>query len=150
VTSIERGKFPNVFLANLSIACNHCSEPTCISVCPTNAITKREEDGIVIVDREKCLGNKNCEELCKKVCPYDSPQFGDEENAKMQKCDACLERLVERKKPICVDACPLRALDAGSLDELKVKYGDIKEADGFRYSDKIRPSIIFRPNRNMK
>ena len=148
VTSIEKGRFPNVFLVNLYIACNHCSKPTCVSVCPANAITKREEDGIVIVERDQCLGNQNCDVFCKKACPYDSPQFGDEDNATMQKCDACLERFIEGKKPICVDACPMRALDAGSLDELKVKYGNVREADGFRYSEKIGPSIIFRPKKS--
>jgi anaerobic dimethyl sulfoxide reductase subunit B (iron-sulfur subunit) len=145
VTSIEKGKYPNVSLVNLAIACNHCLEPTCVSVCPANAITKRLEDGIVLVDRDKCLGNKNCNELCKKACPYDAPQFGVEDNAKMEKCNACLERLKEGKKPVCVEACPMQALDAGPLEELKANYGDIQTAEGFRYSGKIGPSIIFRP-----
>lgn len=144
VISIEKGKYPNLFLAHLSISCNHCEKPACIMACPANAITKREEDGIVVVNREKCLGSGVCATLCKKACPYDAPQFEDEENAKMQKCNLCLDRLMENKKPICVTACPMRALDAGPMDELKAKYGDLKETKGFVYSAETKPAIIFR------
>ena len=83
---------------------------------------------------------------CKEACPYSAPQFGPEPNAKIQKCDFCLERWAEGKKPICVDACPMRALDAGPLDELKTKYGDIKEVEGFTYSTKATPAIVFKPH----
>ncbi len=144
VLSSEGGKFPELFVSHLAIPCYHCIEPTCVSACPVNAISKRELDGIVVVDREACLGKDNCD-MCLQACPYDAPQFGAEENAKMQKCDLCLDRWAESKKPICIDACPLRALDAGPLDELKAKYGDIKEAEGFTYSTEASPSIVSKP-----
>lgn len=143
VITIERGKFPNIFVAFLPTACYHCADPSCISACPIDAISKRKADGIVVVDREKCLGKDACG-LCKEACPYEVPQFGAEENAKAQRCNFCLDRLAEGKKPICVAACPTRALDAGPLDELKAKYGDVKEAAGFAYSAKTNPSIVFR------
>jgi anaerobic dimethyl sulfoxide reductase subunit B (iron-sulfur subunit) len=60
-------------------------------------------------------------------------------------CTFCLDRVAASKKPICVEACPMRALDAGPLDELKEKYGARQEAEGFIYSKKTRPSIIFKP-----
>lgn len=145
VTTKERGKFPNLFVTHLSLSCNHCTNPICATVCPYNAIIKREEDGIVVVDLKKCLGKDECGALCKNLCPYSSPQFGTEENARMQKCNLCSDRWVENKNPICVEACPMRALDAGPLDQLKTKYGTIKNADGFIYSTKIDPSIIFNP-----
>jgi anaerobic dimethyl sulfoxide reductase subunit B (iron-sulfur subunit) len=88
--------------------------------------------------------------LCLEACPYDAPQFGAEESAKMQKCDLCLERWAEHKKPICVDACPMRALDAGPIKELRAKYGDIKEAEGFVYSEKLTPTIAFKPKKDTK
>lgn len=98
-----------------------------------------------VKEAERCL---NCAgHLCKDVCPYDAPQFAIEEKAKMQKCDLCLDRWSENKKPICVESCPMRALDAGPLDELKAKYGDKKDAHGFIYSTMVEPSIINKPKK---
>ena len=98
-----------------------------------------------IKEAERCL---NCAgHLCKDVCPYGAPQFADEEKAKMQKCDLCLDRWPEDKKPICVEACPMRALDAGPLDELKATYGEIKNAYGFVYSSMVEPSIVNKPKK---
>ena len=145
VTSKEWGTYPTVFLTYLSLSCNHCAKPACIKVCPAQAITKREGNGIVVVTREKCLGKKLCETLCQKACPYHVPQFGEEDHATMQMCTFCLERIEQHKKPICVEACPMRALDAGPLDELKAKYGEVQEAEGFIYSKKTKPSIILKP-----
>ena len=145
VKYIEQGKFPDLFIAYLSISCNHCAEPPCIVACPQQAITKRDTDGIVVVDQEKCLGNKKCEMYCLNACPWDIPQFGDEENAKMQKCQLCVDRLEKGKQAICVEACPMYALDVGPLDELQKKYGNIIEAEGFKYSERFKPSIVFKP-----
>ena len=82
--------------------------------------------------------------MCEEACPYGVPQFGSEENAKMQKCDLCQDRIGDGLNPICVDACRTRALDAGPMDELKKKYGNVKEAVGFTYSTKAEPSIVFK------
>jgi anaerobic dimethyl sulfoxide reductase subunit B (iron-sulfur subunit) len=144
IKTIEKGQFPNIFVAYLISPCYHCQNPPCILACPTKAISKRETDGIVVVDREKCLGNNECRTLCLNACPYDTPQFGPEDNAKMQKCDLCLERLEHGRQTICVEACPLFALDVGPLDELIEKYGQNNVAEGFRYSDRFGPSAIFK------
>jgi len=144
VITIEKGDYPNLFVAYLSVSCYHCSEPACVSACPTEAIHKREQDGIVVVDRQICLGKDSCE-ICLQSCPYKSPQFGEEKNPKMQKCDFCLDRWAENKKPICVTGCPNRALDAGPIEEIRAAYGDIRAATGFSFYRSIRPSIIFRP-----
>lgn len=96
-----------------------------------------------ITEAKRCL---NCAgRLCLRVCPYDAPQFGAEKGAKMQKCDLCQDRLAENKKPICVDACIMRALDAGDVQELKDKYGDACQTAGFAYSSNTRPSVVFKP-----
>ena len=145
IKSIEEGKFPKLSLAYLSISCHHCINPPCVKACPTEAIIKRQSDGIVIVNSEKCLGKNDCGSKCLKVCPWDIPQFRSEENAKMEKCNFCLERLEQGQQTICVEACPMYAIDAGSIDELIEKYGDITEAEGFKYSNIIKPSIIFKP-----
>ena len=143
----ETGKCPEVFVSYLVAPCYHCVNPLCIPACPVKAISKRKEDGIIVVNREACLGNVNCKVACLKACPYDAPQFGPEPDAKMQKCDLCLERWEEKKKPICVEACPTRALDAGSLGELEARYGKTKKAEGFVYHKKTMPSIVFKPKR---
>jgi len=133
ILPLEKGSYPEVTLSYVSLSCNHCEAPACANACPADAITKREEEGIVRVDRERCLGNGACAMLCKKACPYRVPQFGVEEGAKMQMCNFCLERLDKNKKPICITACPMRALDAGPIDVLKEKYGDLNEVAGFTY-----------------
>ncbi len=143
--TIEKGKYPKVVVAFLSLSCLHCAEPSCMSICPANAISKQQKDGIVVVNQEACLGKEACG-LCKEACPYNVPQFSAEEGAKMQMCDLCMDRWEEDKKPVCVEACPMRALDAGPLDELEAKYGVLKEAAGFIYVEKNRPSVVFKVN----
>ncbi|MFC1916610.1 FAD-dependent oxidoreductase [Chloroflexota bacterium] len=98
-----------------------------------------------IAEAKRCL---NCAgHLCRDVCPYSAPQFDDEEKAEMQKCDLCLERWAGGKKPICVEACPVKALDAGPIEELRTKYGDVREAHGFVSSPIAEPSIVSKPKR---
>jgi anaerobic dimethyl sulfoxide reductase subunit B (iron-sulfur subunit) len=111
------------------------------------AISKRKEDGIVVVDRQVCLGNEECDVKCLKACPYDAPQFGAEKGAKMNKCNFCVDRWAHKKLPVCIEACPTRALDAGPLNELQTKYGDIQETEGFAYSKTTKPAILFKPKR---
>jgi anaerobic dimethyl sulfoxide reductase subunit B (iron-sulfur subunit) len=144
VKTIEEGRFPNLHVSFLVQCCYHCLHPRCVEVCPSRAIQKREDNGAVIVDSEACLGRDSCG-LCAKECPYDAPQFGAEENAKMQKCDLCLERLTQGLKPICVGACPMRALDAGPMEELVEKYGGGRNAEGFSLFSELSPSILFKP-----
>lgn len=140
----EKGSFPNVFVAYLASACWHCAAPVCADACPADAIFKREDDGIVLVDPEKCMGKDDCGAKCLKACPYDAPQFGPEENARMHKCNFCQDRLADSKLPNCVEACPVRALDAGPTDELEKKYGTGKTAEGFTWSKRTRPSVLLK------
>jgi NADPH-dependent glutamate synthase beta subunit-like oxidoreductase len=99
-----------------------------------------------IVEAKRCL---NCAgHLCKDVCSYDAPQFAascNGETVKMEKCNLCVDRWAEGKKPICVEACITRALDAGPLDKLIADYGNVQNAEGFVYSDTAKPSVVFNP-----
>jgi anaerobic dimethyl sulfoxide reductase subunit B (iron-sulfur subunit) len=63
----------------------------------------------------------------------------------MEMCNLCFDRLEQGKKPICVEACPMRALDAGPLQELRARYGEVKKAEGFAYAAKLEPAVTFRP-----
>jgi len=141
--TIEDGKFPKPFVAFLTLSCFHCENPPCVDICPTNAITKREDNGIVIADRDLCMGRHECGE-CLRECPYLIPQFGADRNAKMEKCDFCLDRWLQGKRPICVEACPTRALEAGPMDEIKKKFGKTQVTEGFKYFGEAKPAVVFR------
>ena len=147
VFEILDGKFPDLKMAYLSIACNHCADPPCIRACPTKAITKREEDGIVLVNQDLCLGYEECGAKCLKACPWKAPQFKNMNGAKMEKCNLCFIRLKKGQQTICVEACPMYALDVGPIEELKEKYDYNSEAEGFKTNDQINPSIIFKPKK---
>ena len=149
VKTVERGEYPDLFVSFLPITCYHCLKPACVPACPVNAITKREADGIVIVDGEACLGKENCS-LCLEACSYDIPQFGADENARMQKCDLCTDRWAEGKQPICVDSCPTRAIEAGPIDQLRAKYGAVGDTESFVYAEDLAPSVNFKPKRDSK
>ena len=110
----ENGCFASTcFSYSVSEACNHCNNPACVSECPTGAMHKDEETGLVSVDTEVCIGCGTCA----TACPYGVPKV-DPEKAFSVKCDGCAERLAAGEKPVCVLACPARALDFGPIDEL--------------------------------
>ena len=127
------GQFPKVTNRFLSAACMHCAEPACIDVCPAGAITKRAEDGIVVVNVNECIGCRSCE----AACPYGAPQFG--RSGKMQKCDLCVSRLTKGQQPACVSTCPGEALAFGSMEEL-AKLAQTKGAQ--EVQGRTKPSLF--------
>lgn len=143
VEIFETGIFPDVKVSFLSLSCLHCQTPLCASACPVFAIYKREEEGIVLVDPMKCLGGENCG-FCKDACPYSIPQFNPDCDFKVEKCNLCLDRLNQGKKPICVDACPTEALEVAPMEELSKRHGHCHEVDGFVFSKEANPSIILK------
>jgi anaerobic dimethyl sulfoxide reductase subunit B (iron-sulfur subunit) len=145
VLTLEKGKFPDVYVSFVSVSCHHCVKPTCVEACPAGAIYKTES-GIVLVDSAACLGRDSCS-MCLEACPYDIPRFGAGKGAKMQKCDLCHDRWEVHRKPICVESCPMYALDAGYMDELRAKYGEFGEVEGFSYLASNEPSIVIKPKR---
>lgn len=130
VVEIRGGVYPNATTTFLSLACICCGEPACIKGCHTGAISKRAKDGIVVVDKDKCNGCRDCF----SVCPYGVPQFG--ENGIMQMCDFCTGINIE---PACEACCPTGALKFDNLDELleMAKGKGAKKMDGH-----TEPSII--------
>ena len=116
VENIWEGVYPNVKCSSVSVSCMHCVEPACVEACPEEAISKRAEDGIVLVDSEKCIGCRTCFE----ACPFGVPRFGA--NDKMQKCDRCIsESESSGEDPPCVRTCPTRALALMKMDGKKKK-----------------------------
>ena len=106
------GKYPNVTRTYSLLACLHCADAPCVDACPNGAISKRIEDGIVVVDRDKCKSARKCF----LACPYAVPQYGDD--GIMQICNLCLGRLEQGQEPVCVAACPTKALHVGTMEEL--------------------------------
>lgn len=105
VGEIEGGIYPNTKRYNLSMACNHCLDPACLTGCPTDAYVKQEDTGVVTHKEEECIG---CG-YCTWNCPYGVPQFNPERNI-VTKCDMCHSRLADGQEPACVAACPERAI----------------------------------------
>lgn len=134
----------DVFSYYLSIACNHCDNPACVAACPTGAMHKRE-DGFVVVNEDVCIGCRNCE----KACPYGAPQYNPVKKH-MTKCDGCNERVAEGKKPICVESCPLRALDFDEIGKLRQKYGVMRDVAPLPASHYTSPNIVLNLNRHSK
>ena len=147
IRTIEKGVYPDLFVAFLPVACYHCTNPACLAACPAGAIAKRDADGIVTVDKDLCLGKTDCGQ-CLDACEYQIPRFGQEADAKMEKCDLCLDRWAQGKKPVCVMSCPMQALEAGPLDTLKQKDDLSRDAEGFAYSVSLGPSVVHRAKRN--
>lgn len=125
-----------------TLSCNHCLKPACVEACPTGAMTKREEDGVVYVNLEECIGCKACE----AACPYDSPVYNPEME-KMGKCDMCMDLIDRGQDPVCVGACPVRALHYGDLKELQEKYGKVDQVNGLPEPE-TRPAIVISPHRD--
>jgi Fe-S-cluster-containing dehydrogenase component len=110
------------------VMCNHCDNPPCVRVCPTQATWKRE-DGIVMIDMHRCIGCR----YCMAGCPYGSrsfnwrdprpfikeinPEYPTRERGVVEKCDFCAERLAVGLQPRCVEICPEKALIFGDLED---------------------------------
>lgn len=132
----------NVFAYNISIACMHCADPACVQACPTTAMHKRPEDGLVLVDASRCVGCR----YCQWACPYGAPQFNEAKGV-MTKCTGCEDLLAQGKNPACVDACLMRALDFGDIAELKAKYGDNASVQPLPSQTITHPSMVITPHR---
>lgn len=133
----------NMFAYSISVACNHCENPVCRDVCPAKAITKRSEDGVVLVDGEKCIGCRYCE----WACPYGAPQFS-EETGIMSKCDFCADLLDKGEQPFCTSACVMRALEFGDINELRARYGDQASIEPLPPQSITDPALVITPHKH--
>lgn len=160
----EVGTYPLSRRIFWSIRCMHCEEPACLEVCPTGATSQRE-DGIVLIDGNKCVGCK----ACILACPYDARSLWDgsggyftsgltpyEERAyakhvlgTVQKCDFCASRLDEGLQPSCVETCLTGALIFGNLDdpdsEVRQALSDGRVSSRLKEELGTRPSVYYLP-----
>lgn len=155
------GTYPNVKTEIIPMLCMQCGEPSCVPVCPVGATYKREEDGIVVIDKSMCIG---CQQ-CVKACPYGARYFvansegyfGDvlaEWEKKgyvaypagtVDKCDFCLSKTSQGEipSPACVRECLVGARIFGQLDELQSM---IKSRSGYQLEPfRRKPSVYYLP-----
>ncbi len=155
VFASQENEFLTVTLKNKPVLafCNHCDEPPCVRVCPTQATWKRE-DGIVMMDWHRCIGCR----YCMAACPYGSrsfnwmdprshipklsPDFPTRTKGVVEKCTFCEERLVKGQLPACVEACPQKAMVCGDLGDRNSK---VRELLGSRYSIRRKPELGTKP-----
>ncbi len=102
-------------------ACQHCTDAPCAAICPSGAIYKDEETGLVPIDPTKCIG---CQ-YCSIACPFDVPRYYESGGVEsvfkrtvINKCNGCIDRVREGLSPACVTTCQPGALKFGDRDEM--------------------------------
>ncbi|MBW2622270.1 MAG: 4Fe-4S dicluster domain-containing protein [Deltaproteobacteria bacterium] len=136
------------------VLCNHCVNPPCVRVCPTQATFKRE-DGIVLMDFHRCIGCR----FCMAACPYGArsfnwvdprkhlsrinPIFPTRSKGVVEKCNFCAERLAKGLAPLCVNACKEKALLFGDLDDI---HSPVREALHSHHVIRRKPGLGTGPN----
>jgi molybdopterin-containing oxidoreductase family iron-sulfur binding subunit len=139
---------------DLLVLCNHCDNPPCVRVCPTQATWKRESDGIVMMDWHRCIGCR----YCIAACPYGSrsfnwrdpkphidsidPSYPHRTRGVVEKCSFCEERLRVGKLPACVEACQHGALVFGDLAD---ENSEVRQLLRTRHALRRKPSLGTKP-----
>lgn len=111
--------------------CMHCVYPTCVAVCPTNAMYK-SEGGPVLYNKNKCIG---CQ-YCVAACPFGVPKFDWAEARVVTKCVFCSDRIADGLKPACVAACPVGVMIFGERHEILVLAEEAQAKGAFVYGAK--------------
>ncbi|MFT4174216.1 MAG: nitrate reductase subunit beta [Rhodocyclaceae bacterium] len=104
------GEFENTFMMYLPRLCEHCLNPACVASCPSGSIYKREEDGIVLIDQDKCRGWR----MCVSGCPYKKIYY-NWSSGKAEKCIFCYPRIESGQPTVCSETCVGRIRYLGVL-----------------------------------
>lgn len=118
------GKFPDVKMYFLPTMCQECSDPPCIGVCPAAATYKRE-DGVTLIDRDKCIGCKRC----MKACPYGARSFNKDAGV-VEKCTTCIQLRDVGEDPACVKNCVGKARFFGDVSDPNSAVSKVLKAAG--------------------
>ncbi len=126
VKEMVEGEFPRLRMELRSELCNHCERPPCVYNCPTGASYRRDEDGLVLLKKYRCIGCK----ACLAACPYDA-RYINPDKGFADKCTFCEHRIKEGKEPACVATCIGKSRIFGDLDDPKSPVTlALKEAHG--------------------
>ena len=139
------GKYPQLSMYYLPVACMHCDQLPCRDACPIGAIYQRP-DGIVLIDEQRCDG---CQE-CLAACPYQALVY-DPERAVVRKCNLCFERLDQGFEPFCALCCGTEAIFFGDLADPKSKVSQLiaqRSAYTLKPESGTGPGIHYCPPRS--
>jgi len=140
--SWEEGTFPSVKLHLLFAPCYHCAKPVCVDAAQ-GAMFKEPNYGAVLIDSQQATHSTLRDAAA--ACPYGAISFeSDALDAKAVKCTMCIDRLTAGTMPVCVNACPMRALDFDTLDNLKKKYGTKQQLPGMPDPSPVGPAVVFK------
>jgi steroid C-25 hydroxylase beta subunit len=138
------GEYPDSYFFYLPLVCMNCEHPPCLEACPRNSIYRREEDGIVLIDEERCHGYR----FCAEACPYKRIYF-NQQRVIAQKCISCYPRLEAGVAPACVRQCPGRVRHVGYLDDpdshIHKLVNDWKVALPLRPDFEVKPRVYYIP-----
>jgi DMSO reductase family type II enzyme iron-sulfur subunit len=155
---VATGGHPNSYYFYLPRICNHCTNPACVAACPKHAPYKRQEDGIVLIDQERCDGYR----FCVKGCPYKKTYFNPELK-KTQKCIFCYPRLEQEpgsynppqppRENFCFNQCVglirfvgYYNLQAGPSDNTNLQKNVNKLIDKWKVALRLHPEYGTEPN----
>ncbi len=133
------GEFPNSHYFYMPRMCNHCTHPACLEACPRGAIEKRDQDGIVTVNEDRCRGYRFCQE----ACPYKKIYFNHQKQVS-QKCLFCFPRVDEGVAPACARQCPGRVRFVGYRDDPEAPIH--KLVDRWKVALPLHPEYGTEPN----
>ncbi|MBL4874405.1 MAG: nitrate reductase subunit beta [Rhodobacteraceae bacterium] len=135
------GEYENTFMMYLPRLCEHCLNPTCVAACPSGAIYKREEDGIVLIDQDKCRGWR----MCVSACPYKKIYY-NWESGKSEKCTFCYPRIESGLPTVCSETCVgrIRYLGVMLYDADKIQQAASVENEQELYNAQL--GVFLDPN----
>jgi len=134
ISKHETGRYPNVRRFSIPILCMHCADPPCEKVCPTGATFKRSDNGVVMIDKDMCVGCRYCMMACpygaryfhaedreyfpnQGLTPYERQAYANHPPGGVEKCEFCSKRVGKGLQPACAANCPTRAMHFGDLDD---------------------------------
>lgn len=137
------GIYPDLEMYFLPSMCQQCEEPPCVKVCPTGASYIRSEDGLVLVEKEKCIGCKSC----LRACPYEVNFFNNEMRI-ADKCTLCVHLTDQGELPACVKICAGSALLFGDINDPESKVSLAVKAAGSENVHTLRdfgnkPAVLY-------
>jgi molybdopterin-containing oxidoreductase family iron-sulfur binding subunit len=145
----------------LPVLCNHCDNPPCVLVCPTQATWRRESDGIIMMDQHRCIGCR----YCVAACPYGSrsfnfstpfprplekqqptnPDYPTRTKGVVEKCNFCAERLAKGLAPKCVESCKKEGAGALTFGDLNDPESEVRKILATTFTVRRKPDLGTNP-----